>query len=214
MRSTRDFAAMSSRSTTSRRQVTKLGLGVAMGAVLAGTTAQAMRAQDATPDTGSETCPAPSLEEGKALVQRYWDEVWNAKNDAALAEVFSPDEVHHWGVGGDTVGADEFLSRIASFREAFPDLTFKIDHLVGEGDMFVSHWVATGTHDGEWMGIAATGKKIEYTGVNLFRIACGKIVESWGEANHLGLLQQLRGEGEGTSEADQSSDDAASTPTS
>jgi steroid delta-isomerase-like uncharacterized protein len=185
-----------------------------MGVVLAGTAAQAMHAQDATPATGSETCPAPSLEEGKALVQRYWDEVWNAKNDAALTEVFSPDEVHHWGVGGDTVGPEEFLSRITAFREAFPDLTFRIEHLVGEGDVFVSRWVATGTHDGEWMGIAATGKKIEYSGVNLFRIACGKIVESWGEANHLGLLRQLEGDAAGMSGTDHTSEDAASTPTS
>lgn len=210
MRSTRDFAATFSRSTTSRREVTRLGLSAAMGAVLAGTAAQATQAQDATPDTGTERCPAPSLEEGKALVQRYWDEVWNAKNDAALAEVFSPDEVHHWGVGGDTKGPEEFLGRIPAFREAFPDLTFRIDHLVGEGDIVVSRWVATGTHDGEWMGIPATGKKIEYTGVNLFRIACGKIVESWGEADHLGLLRQLEGDGAG----DHSSDDASSTPTS
>jgi predicted ester cyclase len=57
----------------------------------------------------------------------------------------------------------------------------------------VSYWIATGTHEGEWLGIPATGNKVEYPGVNIFRIACGKIVESWGVANHLGLLQQIGG---------------------
>lgn len=191
MSSTKDLAATFRRSTASRRQVTRVGLGTVAGAMLAGAAARPALAQDATPDTGTETCPATPVEEGKALVQRYWDEVWNAKDGAALAELYSPDEVHHWGVGGDTTGPEPFLERVATFWQAFPDFNIRVEQLVGEGDIVVSRWVATGTHDGEWMGIAATGKKIEYTGVNLFRIACGKIVESWAEADHLGLLRQL-----------------------
>ena len=57
----------------------------------------------------------------------------------------------------------------------------------------MSYYRATATHQGEWLGIPATGTEIEYNGVNIFRIACGKIAESWGVANHLGLVQQIGG---------------------
>ena len=83
--------------------------------------------------------------------------------------------------------------RVAAFRAAFPDFQIHVEQTIREGDMVVSYWTATGTHEGEWLGIPATGKKVEYPGVNIFRIACGKIVESWGVANHLGLIQQIGG---------------------
>ena len=191
MRSTGTSDATVNRTATSRRQVTKLGLGAAMGIALAGTAARAAQAQDATPETGMETCPTLSLDEAKALVQKYWDEVWNAGNDDALAEVFHEDHVNHWSIGDDTVGIEDLLSRIVDFRNAFPDFKIHVEQVVGEGDIIVSRWRATGTHEGEWQGIPATGRQFEYSGMNLFRIECGKIVESWGEANHLGLLRQL-----------------------
>jgi steroid delta-isomerase-like uncharacterized protein len=191
MRSTGTSDAALNRTATSRRQVTKLGLGAAVGLTLAGTAARATHAQDATPETGAETCPSLSLDEAKALVKKYWDEVWNAGNDDALAEVFSENEVHHWGVYDTTEGLDEFLERIALFRAAFPDFQIHVEQTVGEGDLVLSRYRATGTHESEWQGIPGTGRQFEYSGMNLFRIECGKIVESWGEANHLSLLRQL-----------------------
>jgi len=194
MRSTGTSDAALNRTATSRRQVTKLGLGAAVGLTLAGTAARATHAQDATPETGAETCPSLSLDEAKALVKKYWDEVWNAGNDDALAEVFSENEVHHWGVYDTTEGLDEFLERIALFRAAFPDFQIHVEQTVGEGDLVLSRYRATGTHESEWQGIPGTGRQFEYSGMNLFRIECGKIVENWGEANHLSLLRQIEGD--------------------
>ena len=151
-------------------------------------------AQEATPATSEAACLPGPAEENKGLVERYWAEVWTAGGEAAVADILAPDEIHHWGVGGDTVGHEPFIERLTTFLTAFPDLAFEVDLLVAEDDLVVSSWTATGTQEGEWMGIPATGTAVEYTGVNFFRIACGQIVESWGEADHLSLLRQLGGE--------------------
>jgi steroid delta-isomerase-like uncharacterized protein len=176
----------------SRRTLSKAAFGTFIGAATF-RPGRATLAQEATPAGSPETCPSTTPDENETIVRRYWTEVWNNQNDDALKELFDEGEVHHWGLGDDTVGIDQFLARIAAFRTAFPDMTFDVQKVVREGDTVVSYWVATATHEGEWLGIPATGKKVEYAGVNIFRIACGKIVESWGIANHLGLLQQIGG---------------------
>ncbi len=178
----------------SRRALSKSAVGaLAASAIVHSAHLPSARAQDATPVASPGTCPATTPDENEAIVRRYWEEVWNQQHDDALREVFDVAEVHHWGLGVDTTGVDAFLVRIAAFRTAFPDMHFDIENVIREGDQVVSYWVATATHEGDWLGIPATGKKIEYAGVNIFRIACGKIVESWGIADHLGLLQQLGG---------------------
>ena len=176
----------------SRRSASALA---ATGAVAAGAgrfAAAPAVAGQATPGAG-ETCPTTTLEENKALVERYWAEVWTAGGEAAAADLLAVDELHHWGVGGDTVGPAAFTERLGRFLAAFPDFAVRVDQLVAEGDLVVSRWTATATQEGEWLGIPATGAAVEYTGMNVFRIACGRIAEAWGEADHLGLLRQLGG---------------------
>jgi steroid delta-isomerase-like uncharacterized protein len=146
-------------------------------------------AQDATPDA----CPVTTPAENKALVERYWVEVWTAGGEAAIPELLADDELHHWGIAGETVGHAPFAGRLKAFLTAFPDFAIRVDQLIAEGDLVSSRWTATGTQQGEWRGIPPTGKAVEYTGMNVFRIVCGKIAESWGEADHLGLLRQLGG---------------------
>jgi steroid delta-isomerase-like uncharacterized protein len=163
------------------------------GAALAGLGAFRGRAaaQGATPAGGA--CPAATPEANKALVERYWAEVWTAGGEARVAELLAPDEAHHWGIGADTVGREAFAERLRAFLAAFPDVAVAVDQLVAEGDAVVSRWTARATHEGEWLGVAATGASVEWTGVNVFRVACGRIAESWGKADHLGLLRQIGG---------------------
>ena len=151
----------------------------------------AVAAQDATPAAADDACPTTTLDENKALIERYWAEVWTAGGEATVPDLLAEDEIHHWGIGDDTVGHEQFIERLNRFLAAFPDFAIRIDQLVAEGDMVVSRWTATGTHEGDWLGIPATGTRVEYTGTNLFRVACGTIAESWGHADHLGLLRQL-----------------------
>ncbi len=177
-----------------RRTLSRAAVGTFVGAATfrPGRSLTTM-AQDATPAATPDACPATTPAENEAIVARYWDEVWNQHNDDALKDVFSEHEVHHWGIGDDTVGPDEFAKRIAGFRTAFPDFQIHIEQTISTGDLVVTRYRATATHQGTWLGIPATGKAVEYTGMNIFRIACGKIVESWGEADHLGLIEQLGG---------------------
>ena len=170
-------------------------LSVVAGLVLSLTfaTMPVAHAQEASPAASPEPCPATSPEENKALVERYWAEVWTAGGAAVVAEVLAPEEVHHWGVGGDTIGPAAFTQRLTSFLTAFPDFAIQIEQLVAEDDLVVSYYTATGTQQGAWLGIPARGAQVEYTGFNLFRIRCGQIAESWGEADHLGLLRQIGG---------------------
>ena len=144
-------------------------------------------AQEATPEA---ECPVTTPEENEELVTMYWEEVWWG-DQGKIAEIVAPDEVHHWGIGGDTTGIEAFNERWALFFEAFPDLKFTVDLVLAQDDLAATHWTATGTHRGEWLGIAPTEREVTWTGINIFRIECGQIVESWGEADHLGLLSQL-----------------------
>ena len=174
---------------TRRRVAKAAGAGLVAVAVGGRAGAAPRRAQDATP----AGCPATTPEENKAIVARYWAEVWTAGGEGAVADLLAEDELHHWGVGDDTVGREAFSARLGTFLTAFPDFTVRVEQVVAEGDLVVSRYTATATHRGAWLGIPATGTAVEYTGINVFRIACGKIAESWGEADHLGLLRQLGG---------------------
>lgn len=144
-------------------------------------------AQDETPEA---ECVTTTPEENEALVTAYWAEaVWGKQGK--IAEIVAPDEIHHWGIAGTTEGFDAFSERWALFVTAFPDLEFTVDLVAAEGDLAATAWTATGTQAGEWQGIAPTNKEVSWTGINLFRIACGQIAESWGEADHIGLRAAL-----------------------
>lgn len=142
-------------------------------------------AQDATP------CAEMSRDDVETLVRRYWAEVWTAGGDAAVDELLAPDEIHHWGIGGDTTGTDAFTERLLMFLTAFPDISFTANLVAVQGDLAATQWTVTGTQQGEWQGIAPTNKQVAWDGINIFRVSCGRIAESWGEADHLSLLREI-----------------------
>jgi predicted ester cyclase len=117
-----------------------------------------------------------STEANKAIVRRATAAL-NAFDWDTLAEVMAPELV-------------EGL-KASPFPGAFPDVHITIEEQIAEGDKVVSRWTDRGTHQGEFMGIAPTGKRIEYTGISIDRIADGKIVESLLESDRLGLMRQL-----------------------
>jgi predicted ester cyclase len=77
------------------------------------------------------------------------------------------------------------------FRRAFPDWHSDVQQLIAEGDLVAENFIGRGTHRGAVMGETPTGREVTLRGVNIFRIANGKIVERWGRLDQLGLLQQL-----------------------
>jgi predicted ester cyclase len=129
-----------------------------------------------------------STEDNKALVQRFFEEVINQRNVAALDQFVSPNAVNHTVPSGLPQGPNQFLSM---HLNAFPDVKATVEDLLADGDKVVALVSYRGTHQGAFRSISPTGKLITLMGINIFRIVNGKIVEHWGLADRLSALQQL-----------------------
>jgi steroid delta-isomerase-like uncharacterized protein len=133
-----------------------------------------------------------SEEANKALVRRFYEEVWARGNLDAADELFADDyERHDLRPGTPVPGAEGQKQIAAAFREAFPDLTWEVDFLLADGDYVAGRWTASGTHSGPWAGVKATGRSMRFSGINVFRFSDGKVVEIWNHRDDLGLMQQL-----------------------
>lgn len=131
-----------------------------------------------------------SVEENKALVRRCIEEVFNKGNVTAIDEFFAHNFVPalHSGVTRDREGYKQF---VAAFFGAFPDLHVTVDDMIAEGDKVVFRATNSGTHKGEFIGIAPTGKQVTWTEISICRIKGGKVVEIWSEVDKLGHMKQL-----------------------
>ena len=132
-----------------------------------------------------------SVEENKALVRRFYEEVFNQKHTAAIGELFDPDMVDHALPPGLPSGIEGAKHTYSMYLAAFPDLHFTVEDIIAEGDKVVARLTAQGTQQGALMGIPPTGKPVAITGIDILRIAGGKIVEIWANFDLLGMLQQL-----------------------
>ncbi len=141
----------------------------------------------ATPATN---CAAGSEAENEALARRFFD-AWSGGDPSAFAGLLSPNVVHHWGQVADTTGLAAYERQVSQYFTGFPDLAFTIDEVFGQDDLVVARWTATGTQKGAFLGIPPTGKTATWRGINIFRFACGQIVESWNETDGLGIRRQL-----------------------
>lgn len=128
--------------------------------------------------------------ENKAIVRRWFAEVWNEGRVDAIDELFAPDGVAH-GLGEDLHGPEGFKPFQAAFRQGFPDLRIELGHLIAEGDMVAYDWTATGTHHGHLLGVLPTGRAARIGGMSIVRIRDGQIVEAWNVFDQLGMFQQL-----------------------
>lgn len=130
-----------------------------------------------------------SPKENKALV-RQLIEAWHEGGVAELSRFWAPDMVHH-GRGGETMPAASVAGEMGRFMSAFPDLRIEVDGMVAEDDMVATRLTVRCTHTGSYLGIAPTGKKVSCALMGQLRIRDGRIVEHWGVADGLHLLQQL-----------------------
>ncbi len=131
------------------------------------------------------------LEENKAIARRDFVEVWNKGNLDTVDEISTAVGVAHMGGGPDIHTLEGYKQYVTRYRTAFPDLHFIIEDEIAQGDKVVIRWTSTGTHQGELMGIAPTGKLGTVTGITIYRFSGGKIHESWSNWDDLGMLQQL-----------------------
>lgn len=133
-----------------------------------------------------------STEQNKAAARRFFEEVWNRGNVSALDELMAPDYVdHNPPAPGLPEGREGIRQWVGMVRAAFPDVHFTIDDQIAEGERVVTRWTASGTHQGAFMGIPASGKRATVTGIGITRYEDGKSAENWLNWDQLALLQQL-----------------------
>jgi steroid delta-isomerase-like uncharacterized protein len=131
-------------------------------------------------------------EENKALVRRYVEEVDNQRKLDLLDKIFAPD-FFQYGADPDQVsGVEELKQFFVMLRSGFPDFQGTIvDLFAAEGDKVVLRFTFRGTHQGEFMGVTPTGEHVTMAGIDICRVADGKIAELWGQEDMLGMMQQI-----------------------
>ena len=128
-------------------------------------------------------------EENKALARR-WNRIF--EGDLAIADdIIADDCVYHDGPPDILAGPEGVKEWAIMFRNGFTDLRVTEEQFIAEGDKVVGRFVAQGTHQGEFMGVPATGKQITISGINIVRIADGMIAEHWVNLDAMGLMQQI-----------------------
>ena len=130
-------------------------------------------------------------EDNKALNRRFVEEVINQGNTDAIDELIDPGVVDHAAPPGFPTGREGAKQFAAMMRSAFPDLHLTIEDMIAEGDKVVMRSTWSGTHEGEFMGIPATGRQVTVSAIDITRVADGRMVEHWEQFDALGLMQQL-----------------------
>jgi steroid delta-isomerase-like uncharacterized protein len=131
------------------------------------------------------------LADMKVLVRRLFEEVWNQGNLAAIDELFAPSYIRYDPAAPEAKGLAGFKQLVVMLRTAFPDLHFTLEEIIAEDDKVMTRALLRGTHRGEYLGIAPTGKPVAVMGMVVLRVTQGKFQEGWLMMDNLGLLQQL-----------------------
>ena len=133
---------------------------------------------------------ASSLQEqNKALAKRAFEELLSKGRFELAEQLYAKDFVNH-GIRRD-ISLEEDQAALKGWHQAFPDVAIVPRKLIAENDLVVVYWVASGTNTGAGNGLPATGKKVEQSGITIWRIVNGKIKEEWSAFDQLSLMQQL-----------------------
>ena len=129
--------------------------------------------------------------EDNIAAQEHLAEKINAGEIEAAVESFAEDAVDHDPAPDQGPGREGFKQFFEALTSAFPDAHLEPEQIVSDDDNVAIAYTLTGTHEGDFQGIAPTGRKIEIRGVQIGRFEDGKIVERWGSSDELGILKQL-----------------------
>lgn len=130
------------------------------------------------------------IDQNKATVLRYWEGCWNHHNPSAIRKT------HHetFAQNGVALGIEAFERSLGGFFNAFPDVRVTIEDVMAVDDRVLTRVVYHGTHAGEYEGLAPTGRRIRVSGLELFLLLDGRVIQHWHEMDHLEILRQVRGE--------------------
>jgi steroid delta-isomerase-like uncharacterized protein len=131
-------------------------------------------------------------EENAALFQRMIDEMWNGRRLEVADELFASDAPNNIPIAPNLPPGPDGAKALANLLlGAFPDLQISVDRVVTSDDRVAGRLLEQGTHQGDFLGVAGTGKAVDFTRIGLFRIENGKIAESWYEFDSLRVMQQI-----------------------
>ena len=142
--------------------------------------------------TTTPTATSP-IEQNKAVVRDFIQSLFTKGDLTAVETYLADDFVDHDPSFGGTPDSNAMRDASATLRVAFPDWHSDLHLLVGEGDIVVEMFTASGTHTAELMGVAASGRQVALKGINIFRLRDGRIVERWGRLDEVGFNQGLAG---------------------
>jgi steroid delta-isomerase-like uncharacterized protein len=130
------------------------------------------------------------LEEMKAIILRG-EKLWNTGDLTIADEIYAPNFSNHNPTLPEVTDLESYKQSISETRVGMPDFQVKVEAMIAEGDNLSCRWVCTGTHEGTFRGIPASGKKATWTGMSIYRFDSGKIVEAWWSNDSLTMLQQI-----------------------
>ena len=130
-------------------------------------------------------------EANRAVVRRWFDEIYSKKRVELMNELHAEDYVWR-GPGGVTITSrDGMRELLGVYTAAFPDVDFTVEDQMSDGDQVVTRWTARATHSGEFDGIQPTGNSIMFTGITISRLENGRLVEEWENFDELSLMRQI-----------------------
>ena len=154
--------------------------------------AKAKARKPGVPSKAKLALPATALvRDDKSVYQAFIADVLNGGRFELAEQYLDPVVVSHNPFPGQAPGINGFVAALRSFRVAFPDLHATATHYIAEGDKVVGRFEVRGTHQGDFMGLAPTGRPIHYEEIAIVRLAGGRIIEHWAVADALAIMQQL-----------------------
>ena len=132
-------------------------------------------------------------EANRALVETFFNVMWNTWSEETARAILTADIDFRGSIGLHVNGHEGFLRYMQTIRDAFPDFHNHIEDIIATDDRAVARLTYSGTHRGELLGRAPTGRRIEYAGVAMFTMEAGRISKGWVLGDLWGLIQQLDG---------------------
>ncbi len=130
-------------------------------------------------------------EENKAVIRRAYDELWNRRNIDVVDELATGDFLNHAAPPDRRRGRQGLRDVVRMFEDAFPDFRYEVEDVIAEGEKVAVRDVFRGTHQGNFMGIPATGNRVTMEAIHIFRFVDGRMAEHWVARDDLGMMQQL-----------------------
>ncbi|WP_373058518.1 ester cyclase [Zunongwangia sp. H14] len=131
-----------------------------------------------------------SKEKNKEVQQKFGEAI-NTGNLEKIRDLVADDVKEHDPAPNQGPGPQGYIDFFSMMRNAFPDMKVEVEQLVADEDNVAFAYTLTGTHKGDFMGVAATGKPIKARGMQISRFEDGKMVERWGSSDELGILKQI-----------------------